>query len=171
MRFYGLALAASAIVLSACGGGDKKGDDTTAGAAADTAAAPAGGATGAAPAGAAGAAAPITGTTHTVNMVGDDKGYRFEPANITVKQGDGIKFVMVSGGPHNVAFDPANIPDDVEPQLSANMPEQMSPLTGKLLVNPNETYTISFANVKAGTYDYHCTPHLAMGMKGQIKVQ
>ena len=169
MRFYGLALAASAIVLGACGGGDKKGDDTAAGATTDTAAATgATGATGAAPAG---AAAPITGTTHTVNMVGDDKGYRYEPANITVKAGDGIKFVMVSGGPHNVAFDPANIPDDVESQLSANMPEQMSPLTGKLLVNPNETYTMSFANVKPGKYDYHCTPHLAMGMKGVITVQ
>ena len=177
MRFYGLAVATSALVLGACGGGDNKAGDTsaTAGAGTDTSAmagGATGGATGGAAAGAAaGTAAPITGKTHTVNMVGDEKGYRYEPANITVKAGDGIKFVNVSGGPHNVAFDPANIPDDVEPQLAANMPEQMAPLSGKLLVTPNEAYTISFANVKAGKYDYHCTPHLAMGMKGQIKVQ
>jgi plastocyanin len=174
MRFYGLAVAASALVLGACGGGDNKGDDTSAagGAATDTSAmggAPAGGA--AAGGAATGAAAAITGTTHTVNMVGDEKGYRYEPANITVKAGDGIKFVNVSGGPHNVAFDPANIPDDVEPQLAANMPEQMAPLTGKLLVTPNDAYTVSFANVKAGKYDYHCTPHIAMNMKGVITVQ
>ena len=37
-------------------------------------------------------------------MIGDAKGYRFEPADITIKQGDAIKFIMVSGGPHNVAF-------------------------------------------------------------------
>jgi plastocyanin len=175
MRFYGLTLAASALVLGACAGGDKAGEN--AGAATDTAAtaAPAGdagaGAAGATGAAAGGAAAAITGTTHTVNMVGDEKGYRFEPAEITVKQGDGIKFVMVSGGPHNVAFDPAKIPDNVEPQLSANMPEQMSPLAGKLLVNPNEVYTMSFANVTPGTYDYYCTPHLAMNMVGKITVQ
>ena len=116
--------------------------------------------------------APITGQTHEVKMVGDDKGYRFEPADITVKAGDGIKFTMVSGGPHNVAFDPATVPADVKSQLSANMgPNQMGELSGPLLSNANESYTISFANVKPGQYPYHCTPHLAMGMKGTITVQ
>ena len=85
--------------------------------------------------------------THEVKMVGDDKGYRYEPADITVKAGDGIKFIMVSGGPHNVAFDPATIPADVKPQLSANMPSQQGELSSPLFSNPNETYTISFANV------------------------
>ena len=110
MRFLGFAVAASAIVLGACGGGGDNQMDTTA------TAAPAPSDTGAmaAPAGGTGAAAPITGTTHEVKMVGDDKGYRFEPADITVKQGDGIKFVMVSGGPHNVAFDPATIHDPTD---------------------------------------------------------
>ena len=55
-------------------------------------------------------------------MIGDEKGYRFEPANITVKQGDGIKFTMVSGGPHNVAFDAAAIPAAGKDQLAANIP-------------------------------------------------
>ena len=169
MRFYGLALLASAAVLGACGGGENKGatTDTAATAAPATPAATtpaAGGAT-------AGAAAPITGTTHEVKMVGDDKGYRFEPANITVKQGDGIKFVMVSGGPHNVAFDPATVPAAAKSQLTANMPQQMSELSSPMMMNPNESYTISFAGVPAGQYPYHCTPHLAMGMKGVITVQ
>jgi len=88
MRFYGLAIAASAIVLGACAGGDNSANDTAA-AATDTSAMAAPAADAGAPA-AGGAAAAITGTTHTVNMVGDEKGYRYEPANITVKQGDGI---------------------------------------------------------------------------------
>ena len=172
MRFYGLALAASAIVLGACGGDKGKASDTgmAAGAATDTTMAATPAATGTATAGTA-AMAPITGKTIEVKMVGDEKGYRFEPADITVKQGDGIKFIMVSGGPHNVAFDPATLPADVKPQLTANMPNQMSELSGPLLVNPNEAYTISFAAVKPGKYDFHCTPHLAMGMKGTITVQ
>ena len=104
-------------------------------------------------------------------MVGDEKGYRFEPANITVKQGDGVKFTMVSGGPHNVAFDPATIPAAGMPQLKSNMPNQMAELSSPMMMNPNESYTISFAGVAPGAYNYHCTPHLAMGMKGTITVQ
>jgi plastocyanin len=104
-------------------------------------------------------------------MVGDEKGYRFEPADVTVKQGDGIKFVMVSGGPHNVAFDPATVPAAGKSQLTANMPQQMSELSSPMMMNPNESYTISFAGVPAGQLPYHCTPHLAMGMKGVITVQ
>lgn len=167
MRFLGFAVVTgAAILLGACGGGDKAATDSAAAPAADTAAAAA---PAAAPA--TGAMAPITGTTHTVNMVGDGQGYRFEPAEITIKQGDGIKFVMVSGGPHNVAFDPATIPAEAKTALLANMPEQAGELSGKMLLNANEEYTVSFANVPAGTYDYHCTPHLAMNMKGKITVQ
>lgn len=169
MRFYGLALIASAAVLAACGG-DK--NTTTDSAGATAAAAPAAGATtAAAPASGTAAAAPITGKTVEVKMIGDDKGYRFDPADITIKQGDGIKFIMVSGGPHNVAFDPAAVPANAKPALSANMPNQIAELSSPMLMNPNETYTISFANVPAGKYDFHCTPHLAMGMKGTITVQ
>ena len=116
--------------------------------------------------------APITGTTHEVKMVGDAKGYRFEPANLTVKQGDGVKWIIVSGGPHNVAFDPATIPPDVRPQLDANMgTDRMSELSSNMKINPGESITISFGNIKSGQYPYHCTPHLALGMKGIITVQ
>jgi plastocyanin len=170
MRFLGFMVVSSAIALGACGGGGEKATDTTtatpAPATTDTAASAA-----TTPAAGGGTAAAITGKTHEVKMIGDDKGYRFDPADITVKAGDGIKFIMVSGGPHNVAFDPATIPADVKPQLMANMPNQQAELSSPLFMNPNESYTISFANVKPGQYPYHCTPHLAMGMKGTITVQ
>jgi plastocyanin len=168
MRFYGIALAASAVVLGACAGGDKTAGDTTAvGVDTSAAAAPAP----AAPTPAAGTMAAITGTTHEVKMIGDAQGYRFEPANITVKAGDGIKFTTVNGGPHNVAFDPATVPTDVQSQLDANISEKMGQLSSALKTNPGESITVSFANIKAGKYPYHCTPHLALGMKGEITVQ
>lgn len=179
MRFFGFtALAAGALMLGACGGGEKSADTTAAMAATTTAAesttmAPAGSTAAAATTPAAGTAtsAPVTGTVHEVKMIGDAKGYRFEPASITVKAGDGIKFINVSGGPHNIAFDPSQIPADVQAQLNANMPNTTSPLTGPLLTQPNETYTISFAKIKPGTYEGHCVPHLALGMKISITVQ
>src|SRR5215208_6757757 len=112
MRFYGLALAASAIVLGACAGGDNKAADTTATpapaattpAATPTDSAGAAPAAGAAPSAAPGAMAAITGTTHEVKMIGDEKGYRFEPADLKIKAGDGVKWTVVSTPPHNVAF-------------------------------------------------------------------
>jgi plastocyanin len=169
-----LVLAASVVALGACGGGDKTAangaakPDTTAAAPAATAAAPAAG--GAATAGAA-AAAPITGKTVEVKMIGDAQGYRFDPASITVKVGDGIKFTNVTGGPHNVTFSADSIPAGTAAQLGANMPNTTSPLTGPLLINANDSYTVSFAGLKAGTYHFYCTPHLALGMKGVVTVQ
>lgn len=163
MRFLGFAVVAGAVLMGACGGGDKAATDTAVAAAPAAEAAPA--------AAAAGAMAPITGTTHEVKMIGDGAGYRFEPADITVKAGDGIKFTMVSGGPHNVAFDPAALSPEAKTQLMANMPEQSGELSSKMMLNADESYTISFAGVPAGTYDYNCTPHLAMNMKGKITVQ
>jgi len=166
MRFLGVAVVTgAAIVLGACGGGDKAKTDSAAAPAAEAAAAPA-----AAPA-AAGAMAPITGTTHEIKMIGDEKGYRFEPAELTIKAGDGVKFVMVTGGPHNVAFDAAAVPAAAKAQLLANMPEQQGELSGKMLITAGEAYTISFGGIAAGTYEFHCTPHLAMNMKGKITVQ
>lgn len=164
MRFLGFAVVAGAVLMGACGGGEKAATDSAAAPAAEAAAAPA-----AAPA--AGAMAPITGTTHEVKMIGDGAGYRFEPADLTIKAGDGVKFVLVSGGPHNVAFDPATLSPEAKTQLMANMPEQAGELSGKMMLNADESYTISFAGVPAGSYDFHCTPHLAMNMKGKITVQ
>ena len=167
MRFNGLALVAGAMAIVACSGGDKKADSTAA-TTNDTAAAPAT-TTMATTTGSTAAAAPITGTVHEVKMIGDGSTYKFDPANITIKQGDGIKWVMVSGGPHNVAF--LDTPEAAKAQLSANMQNQMKELTSPMMMTPNETYVVSFANVPAGTYNYHCEPHAAMGMKGSITVQ
>ena len=158
-----------AMLVAACGG-DKK--STTDSAATATTPTPAN-ATAASPLpSAAESAASITGQTVEVKMLQDEKGsYRFDPSDVSIKSGDGVKFIMVSGGPHNVAFDPAQIPAEAKTQLSANMQQQVSELSSPMMMNPNETYTISFGKMPPGKYEFHCTPHLAMGMKGMITVQ
>jgi plastocyanin len=174
MRFYGFAVAVGAIALGACAGGEKQPSDTTH-VAVDTSASSVSTTTNTTSVPATGGTAtmaPITGTTHEVKMIGDAKGYRFEPANITVKQGDGIKFVVASGGPHNVAFDPATVPADVKAQLDANMgTDKMGELSSNMKMNAGDAVTVSFANIKPGQYPYHCVPHLALNMKGVITVQ
>lgn len=165
MQFKGLALVASAIMFAACGGGSESqpAAETTPAAAPAAEAAPAAGAV---------TAAPATGTTHEIKMVGDDKGYRFEPANITIKQGDAIKFVAVSGFPHNVAFVGTGLSDAVKAQINANLgTARLADLSSQMYLAANEGFTLSFANIPAGNYEYNCTPHLAMNMKGVITVQ
>jgi plastocyanin len=180
MRFYGIALLTSAAMLGACGGEKQPAADSSAATTSAAASTPAAGADTSHPAaattpaaGAAGAVtpAPATGTTHEVKMIGDATGYKFDPANITVKQGDAVKFIMVSGGPHNVTFQ--NVTDPaVKAQLDANMPGQkMGELASPMIMQPNEAYVVSFAKVPPGKYDFVCTPHAAMNMKGSITVQ
>ena len=170
MRFKGFALALSAFVLGACGGGDKNNTTDTTGAAGATPADTTGAAGTATPA--PGGTAAATGTVHEVRMVGDAQGYRFEPATITVKPGDTVRWTMASGGPHNVSFQTTNAAvNAAKAQLSAGMPNQQGELSSPMLTQPNETYQMTFANVPAGTYEYVCTPHLAMNMKGNVTVQ
>ena len=184
MRFYGIALLASTAVLGACGGEKAATDTAAANAAAASASTPAATTpaatpsamtpaptTGAAPAGGAVVAAPATGKTHEVKMLVDGTSYKFEPANLTIKQGDAVKYIMVSGGPHNVTFQ--NVTDAAaKAQLDANMQgAKMGELGSPMLMAPNEGYVVSFAKVPAGTYNYVCTPHAAMNMKGAVTVQ
>ena len=125
MRVLGVALLSGVVLLGACGGGEsqKAATDSTATATPAATPAPTGGMT----------MAPITGTVHEVRMVGDATGYRFEPATITAKPGDGIKFITVSGFPHNVAFDPAV-------WYPSRIP-QVVPLTSGLVDSPVSTKT------------------------------
>jgi plastocyanin len=153
-------LAGLAFVLAACGGGEQKAEDQQTTATPDQAAPAAGDA---APAGG--------GTTHDVNMVLEGSSYKYVPEQLTIKSGDVVRFHNVSGGPHNVSFWADSIPSGAAEALKAGMPDQMAPLEGSLLTEPNAVYTVNFANAPAGEYKYYCLPHLALGMKAKLTVQ
>ena len=108
---------------------------------------------------------------HQVRMVMQGQTARFEPATLTIHPGDRVRFVVVSGAPHNVSFDPGKVPADARRALAAAMPNQMQPLAGPLLLNAGDSYTISFAGVKPGRYDFFCMPHVGMQMKGTVVVR
>ena len=148
-------VAGLALVLAACGG-DRQAEAS----AADTTATPA-------PA----AAAPATGATHDVNMVLEGTTYKFVPDQLTIKSGDQVAWHNVSGGPHNVQFWADSVPAGAKDVLNTAMPNRIGDLNGELLVEPNATYTVSFANTPAGEYKYTCTPHMALKMNGKITVQ
>jgi plastocyanin len=141
------------LALVACGGKDKPAD-APATPAAEPAAAPA-----------------ATGASHTVDMEFDGKAAHFAPAELTIKSGDVVKFVVKSGPPHNVGFYADSIPAGAADALNKNMTETMAPLTGPMKVGIGESYDVSFAGAPAGAYRYFCTPHIPFGMHATITVQ
>ena len=150
-----------AVVLAACGGGEQKaGEQQTT-------------ATPEQPAPSAETAAPAAGTgaSHDVQMVLEGSSYKFSPDQLTIKSGDVVRFHNVSGGPHNVSFWGDSIPSGAADALKAGMPDQMAPLEGSLITEPNGIYTVNFGKAPAGEYKFYCLPHLALGMKGKLTVQ
>lgn len=115
--------------------------------------------------------APPPPAVHEVRMVMEGTAARFEPARLTIRPGDRVRFVTVSGAPHNVAFDPARLPAAARAPLSAGMPDQMQPLAGPLVLEAGGSYTMSFAGVPAGDYAFYCMPHVTMGMTGVVTVR
>jgi plastocyanin len=162
MRVTSMA-AGLAIVLAACGGEKKAADQST------TTAAP-GQQQSAAPTPAAPEAAG-GGANHDVNMELQGTTYKFDPAELTIKAGDVVTFHNKVGGPHNVSFWADSVPAGAADKLKAAMPDQMAPLEGPLLTEPDATYKISFAGAPKGEYKFYCLPHLALGMHGKITVQ
>lgn len=161
MRITSMA-AGMALVLAACGG-EKKNEGQQSTAAPESAAPSANAPAANAPAG--------TGKTHDVNMVLDGSKYKYDPDNLTIKSGDVVRFHNKSGGPHNASFWPDSIPAGAADVLKKNMPNQMAPLEGPLLTEPDATYEVSFAGAPKGVYKLYCLPHLALGMRGKVTVQ
>lgn len=109
--------------------------------------------------------------TVTVKMIGSSSGYSFQPSMVRIKIGQSVKFVTVSGGPHNVTFDPQDIPEGAAPTLDQDMPRQQAKLTGPLVTNPDDSYVITFKDAKPGAYKFYCLPHQSFGMQGTIIVE
>lgn len=165
-----LPLVALLALTAACGGGDDQAASTTENAPAasgtPTVEMPAETTPAATPAPAGGTASVTPdagGQVHEVRMVSTNGGASgvFEPAQLTVKKGDVIRWVMADGTVmHNVSFTSAQ-GNPAGAQLPADSP---------YLTQQGQTYEAKI-DAGAGTYNYVCVPHQAMGMVGSITVQ
>lgn len=121
------------------------------------------------------AAPPAAGTGPIVEVKMTGNGSTraaYEPSSLTVAPGTTVRFINVSGGPHNIAFWSDSIPAGGASALSGGMQNTIDNLSGPFLTQPNETYDVWFgANAPKGTYKGYCTPHLTLGMKIAIKVE
>ena len=160
MRFT-LFTSLAAFAIVACGGDKKSAASQAEAATPAPAAVPA-----AAP------AAEPAGVVVEVKMTGNGTSVAaFEPSKLSIKTGTTVRFINVSGGPHNVAFYADSIPKGGADALKKGMANAMGDLTGPFLTQPNEKYDVAFAGAPAGVYKGFCLPHVALGMHIAITVQ
>lgn len=103
-------------------------------------------------------ASPAFAKEYTIKEVSDpagDKPYYFEPSELTIQPGDTVNFVNAQEDMHDVMF--VSVPKGVDEMI-------MSPMHEKEGDKFSYTFTIP------GTYQYHCHPHEALGMKGTLIV-
>ncbi|KAJ4781432.1 Subtilisin-like serine protease [Rhynchospora pubera] len=85
----------------------------------------------------------------------------FVPSEITVASGEKITFKNNAAFPHNVVFDPDEIPAGVDAS-KISMDET------DLLNAPGEVYEVTLS--EKGTYSFYCSPHQGVGMVGKVTV-
>lgn len=103
-------------------------------------------------------ASPAFAKEYTIKEVSDpagDKPYYFSPSELTIQPGDTVTFVNVQEDMHDVMF--VNVPKGVDEMI-------MSPMHEKEGEKFSYTFTVP------GTYQFHCHPHEALGMKGTLIV-
>jgi plastocyanin len=99
-----------------------------------------------------------TGTVITVQVTSDEKGNYFSPAEIEAKKGDVLRFTLVTGV-HNVHF-----------LADSNAGKSGLPPASDMLQLPGQTYDVPLT-FGEGTFYFQCDPHVALGMKGHVKVE
>ena len=101
---------------------------------------------------------PALAAEHVIKEISDpagDRPYYFSPDNLTIQPGDTVTFLNAQEDTHDVMF--INVPKGVDAMI-------MSPMHKK--EGDKWSYTFSVP----GTYQFHCHPHEALGMKGTLIV-
>lgn len=103
-----------------------------------------------------GAIAPAQADTVEVKMGADNGMLAFQPAKVTIKAGDTVKWVNNKLAPHNVVFNSGV--------------KNADKLSHKgLAFSPGESFEVTFT--EPGEYPYYCEPHRGAGMVGSITVE
>ncbi|WP_225869798.1 plastocyanin/azurin family copper-binding protein [Glaciimonas sp. PCH181] len=120
----------------------------------------------------AGAPGKASAITRTINIaMGDDM--RFSPANVTVKQGETIKFIVANNGKlkHEMVIgSAAELAKHAE--AMRQMPGMQHQDANQVTVEPGKSAELLWRFSKAMTVDFACLEpgHFEAGMKGSVSV-
>jgi len=92
---------------------------------------------------------------------------RFEPAEITIKVGETIRWINESPLPHTTTGDPEKNPVKKTHPDYGQLPPDAEPWDSGLL-NPGQSFAHTFTT--PGEYNYFCIPHILSGMRGLVTV-
>ncbi|MDJ0638887.1 MAG: plastocyanin/azurin family copper-binding protein [Paracoccaceae bacterium] len=103
-------------------------------------------------------ATSVVAAEHEVRIISDYENLRFvfEPSTLVIQPGDTVVWVNDVSEEHNVISYPGGIPNEG------------TSVESHYLTEAGETFRHTFT--VAGTYQYHCLPHLLMGMTGEVVV-
>lgn len=101
-----------------------------------------------------------------VRMTAEGDRYAFSPAEVTVRPGDVVRFVLTGPQPESVAFDTANSSPEAAAWLRSR-----GLVRGPLLTRPGQVYEASFRDAPPGRYTFFSVPHASFGMRGAVVVE
>lgn len=89
---------------------------------------------------------------------------KFDPAKVTIKAGEAVRWVNDSGGPsHTVTTDPSEVQDENHVQI----PDGAKPFSSGV-IGVGKFFQHTFD--EPGTYRYACAPHEGSKMFGEVVV-
>ncbi len=92
---------------------------------------------------------------------GADGSPRMEPARLTVRPGDVLRFRVMGGAPHAVGMLAAGLDARVAAAWNRAFPDRVGELRGPLLLQAGDQYSLVVPKVPDGTYQLFCTTHRA----------
>lgn len=103
-------------------------------------------------------AAPLSAKEHIVRIVSnqDNMQMSFDPKTLHIDRGDTVIWVNEENEEHNMATYPDGFPEGAQGFVSP------------YLTKKDEKWSHKFT--AEGTYEYHCVPHLLLGMHGSVTV-
>ncbi|MBI1742776.1 PKD domain-containing protein [Candidatus Acetothermia bacterium] len=105
-------------------------------------------------------------SSQEVHMMTEGANNTFMPAELKIKVGTKVRFLNMSGA-HSATAYADKVPAGVKPFDSGLMAVPYK--AGAECTTANGCYEVEFT--VAGTYEYKCLPHEALGMKGKITVE
>ncbi|HTS88464.1 MAG TPA: hypothetical protein VMG41_08240 [Gemmatimonadales bacterium] len=107
--------------------------------------------------------------THEIRLVqGGRQGYSFEPSRVNVRPGDVVQFVVTSGGPYVVGFEPEGLSDRDRLLLDQALPEHTGPLRGPVLRGAGARFRIIVPDLPKGQYRFLSVTHISYRMAGVL---
>jgi plastocyanin len=115
----------------------------------------------------------VEGVPDDADHVVDMNAVAFEPAELTVSQGETVAWAYNAGDAHNVVAYDDGIPEDADYWASGGFDSEEAARTGwengQGAVQSGQSYVHTFETT--GTHEYFCVPHEAAGMVGSVTVE